>query len=234
MGGKARYKSNWILLKDEKSTSFRKFVTGKGMYQRGYLEKIIAFLKSDNVKHRRTAIDVGASYGFVTDQLSSIFDEVKCFEIVDPIRECLKSNVINRDLNNVEIFDCGLSDTEKTVDVYFNPRFTGHSSVHRNPDINSNDNTLSCKVKTLDSFAFENVDFIKMDVEGEELNVLRGAINTIQTHRPIISTEHNHESPEAIKRSYEIVILFESLDYEFVRSIAGDLIWFPKEKSYVL
>ena len=117
MGGKTRYKSNWILLKDERSISFRNFVTGKGMYQRGYLEKIIAFLKSDNVKHRRTAIDVGASYGFVTDQLSSIFDEVKCFEIVDPIRECLKSNVINRDLNNVEIFDCGLSDTEKTVDV---------------------------------------------------------------------------------------------------------------------
>jgi len=45
------------------------------------------------------------------------------------------------------------------------------------------------KLETLDSLNFEKIDFIKLDVEGQELNVLNGGVNTILKYRPIIFFE---------------------------------------------
>ena len=42
---------------------------------------------------------------------------------------------------------------------------------------------------TLDSHALLDVDFVKIDVDGYEDRVLRGAINTIQRCRPVINIE---------------------------------------------
>jgi hypothetical protein len=46
-------------------------------------------------------------------------------------------------------------------------------------------------VKTLDSYNFDKVDFIKIDVEGYEPEVLEGAKQLINRHRPIIFFEVN-------------------------------------------
>lgn len=45
------------------------------------------------------------------------------------------------------------------------------------------------KLETVDSLNFEKIDFIKLDVEGQELNVLKGAVHTILKYKPIIFFE---------------------------------------------
>ena len=45
---------------------------------------------------------------------------------------------------------------------------------------------------TLDSLELNNIDLIKIDIEGNELNVLKGALETIQRNKPIIEFEYNH------------------------------------------
>ena len=52
-----------------------------------------------------------------------------------------------------------------------------------------NDEILEVKCKSLDSYNFEQVDFIKIDAEGHELFVLQGAIETIKRCNPIIQAE---------------------------------------------
>ena len=229
-GGKSRV-NGWMILKQEKSLSFRNFVRGKTPtgYDSGYCKKLHKFFVQNEVDQRRTAIDVGASYGFVTEYLSEQFDEVKSFEIVPQIRQCLEINVEYRDMNNVEVFGCGLSNEQKTIDIYFNPMYTGHSSAFMNNDINKEGDTITCDVNTLDSYAFDNVDFLKIDVEGAELDVIRGGMNTIETHRPIITTEHSLQTPQYIRNSYEVVSILEGLGYEYSRTIGGDFIWVPKD-----
>jgi hypothetical protein len=41
----------------------------------------------------------------------------------------------------------------------------------------------------LDDFGFDNISFMKIDVEGHELELIRGSINTIVNHRPHIWIE---------------------------------------------
>ena len=126
-GGKSRV-NGWMILKREKSHSFRNFVSGKTKtgYDSNYCRKLNKFFIHNEVEQRRVAIDVGASYGFVTEYLSQSFDEVKSFEIVPQIRQCLEINVNDREMDNVEVFPYGLSNEEKTIDIWFNPLYTGH------------------------------------------------------------------------------------------------------------
>ena len=49
---------------------------------------------------------------------------------------------------------------------------------------------VTCDAKTLDSFSVEP-DFIKLDVQGFETEVLKGAENTVQRHKPLILLENN-------------------------------------------
>lgn len=52
--------------------------------------------------------------------------------------------------------------------------------------------TVQCKLRTLDDYTAETkirVDFIKCDVEGAELLVFKGAIDTIARDKPVIFSE---------------------------------------------
>lgn len=62
----------------------------------------------------------------------------------------------------------------------------------------------------IDSLIYDNLNFIKMDIEGNELSALRGAAKTIQFHRPIISCEILAEDVKV-----GITEFLENFDYEF-------------------
>ena len=56
---------------------------------------------------------------------------------------------------------------------------------------------------TLDSYNYTDVDIIKIDVEGYELNVLEGASNTIATNRPIVQVECVETQPRAFGKTIQ-------------------------------
>lgn len=75
--------------------------------------------------------------------------------------------------------------------------------------------TKTCKTISIDDFVarqnIKRIDFIKMDIEGSEMNALKGAINTIKTFRPklAISVYHKEEDLITIPR------FISDLNYEF-------------------
>lgn len=73
------------------------------------------------------------------------------------------------------------------------------------------------QLRTLDSFNLDKVDFIKLDVEGQELNVLKGGVETIKRCRPVIFFKcWAAESPHwrmIPNTHYELIAYVASLGY---------------------
>ena len=65
----------------------------------------------------------------------------------------------------------------------------GRATIHDKNEFNEF-RTFSVNVKKLDNFQFENpISFIKIDVEGHEVEVIEGAIATINRNKPILLVE---------------------------------------------
>ena len=81
-------------------------------------------------------------------------------------------------------------------------------------------------VKTLDSFAFENVDLIKVDVEEHEFQVLIGASDTIRKCTPLIITEINsRRNRQNYKYRQAIFNHMKMLNYQLIDVRQNDYIW---------
>lgn len=71
---------------------------------------------------------------------------------------------------------------------------------------------IAVPVHTLDSFKLKGISLIKVDVEGAELLMLKGAVETIKNNRPAIYLEHHWDLCE----KEELYAFIESLHYELI------------------
>ena len=144
------------------------------------------------------AIDVGANRGVYTYWLSRQVGKAgKVFafepqpELTLPLEELKKSFC----LNNVSIINKGLSSTHNFLQLHRENVGSGGASFHFEKE-----RIMSITVETirLDDYFVENptpslpVSFIKIDVEGHELEVFKGAEDTILKHAPTLLFECHH------------------------------------------
>jgi FkbM family methyltransferase len=135
-------------------------------------------------------IDVGANEGLFTYRFSKKFRHVYAFEISPD----LAAPITQYNPGNITPYSCGLSSTARaaTLHIPVTKGFasTGWGSIDQTvfPDAEYmiEKNVL---VKSLDDFGITGVDFIKIDVEGHELEVLKGAATTIKESHPILLVE---------------------------------------------
>ncbi len=149
------------------------------------------------VKPGMTVLDIGAHRGYYTLLFSKKVGRggrVLSFEPSPRERKRLK---LHRNINlcrNVEIKDCALGEKEGTANLYLvYGEDTGCNSL-RPPDTDLPTSPTPVLVRRLDDVlshaGAEKVDFIKLDVEGGELEVLKGAPRLLQSaSRPVILCE---------------------------------------------
>ena len=168
----------------------------------------------EHISERNTALDIGAHVGIWTRRLAEKFEHVYCFEPVPKHIECWYANVAD-DYDNVDITDVALSDVE-VMAIMKVPNVTNSgmaSLVHEVEDRRwvqagwEKFPEIEVKTKPLDSYEFDQLDFIKIDVEWYEHKVLQGALSTIQKHKPIIYIEIH---------DYDAYALFLSLGYRYI------------------
>lgn len=134
------------------------------------------------VTNYRVALDVGACVGFHTRILETIFRDVIAVE-PDPTNvECLNKN-IHGELGTI-IIQAAMSDKCIQGSLTLN---THNCGGHRLVE----DSGGNIDVLTIDTLRLNNVDFIKIDVEGMEKKVLIGAKDTILRCKPIIYVENS-------------------------------------------
>lgn len=169
-------------------------------------------------KQRRVAIDVGVNLGLFSYALAQIFDKVVSFEI----NEEQSRDLVRYGSEKINVIYSGLSSKPGQLDLYIpvlnGIQLDGWASVSPGncPETDKHV-TKTVSVNTLDSYTLREVDFVKIDVEGHELEVLHGATATIAANRPVILVEFFDQNAGAMHE------FFESIDYVKVplRALTG-------------
>lgn len=193
------------------SVKGRMILNGRSSYQGRKQVAALALCKS-----HRVAVDVGGHVGLWSFNLAHEFESVQAFEPVGAHRACFAKNVV---APNVTLHDYALGAEEGSVSIYTAPTSSGDSYVAGKGDI---------PMRTLDSFELQDVDFIKIDTEGYEENVLRGAVDTIERCRPVICVEQKREmSMKFGCKPRGAVEFLTSLGYRVVQELSGDVLMVP-------
>jgi len=95
------------------------------------------------------------------------------------------------------------------------PRWTGKKWIPRTEKHKKVEyEQVPIRIETLDSYNFEHVDIIKIDVEGFEYDVMLGAKDTVDRCRPVVQVEMVYGQPHRFGHTvHEILEYFESRDY---------------------
>lgn len=156
------------------------------------------------VRKGGTALDIGANIGMFSYRLAGLAEKVVAFEINDDLLAELEA----WNPGNIEVVAKGLSSEAGEATLYIpvlnGKKLVGWASLAPGncPDTNEHV-TKPVQTVTLDSLALRGVTFIKMDVEGHELEVLRGARETLRTNRPVMMIEIRERNLEAIRELLE-------------------------------
>jgi FkbM family methyltransferase len=127
-------------------------------------------------------LDIGANVGLWSQDLCKEFDQVIAFEPVADFRACLLKNVT---ATNFEVRACALGESDTQINMIITADNTGHSHVDT-----ASIGAGSIPMYRLDSLNLPHIDYIKIDCEGYENTILRGAKETILKYRPIMVVEH--------------------------------------------
>lgn len=159
-------------------------------------------------------IDVGANIGLISIPVSKKVKTVYSFEPIPKNINYLETNIEANNRTNIVVYPFALSDKSGTLNFY--EEVSGQASTYRWDDTKGD----VLDVRTLDSFNL-SCDFIKIDVQGLESLVIKGAKNTIASSQPYLLFEVStniFEVPDRFK------IIRDTLqDYSFYLDVNGNL-----------
>ena len=212
-GNKMKKLNNGWLVPDDDTRVSRLLEKDSSMGQISYEDKYRSLI-IESLPNKRTFVDVGANVGIWSLPMKSHFKNVISYEPSKQNIECIKANIPN-----------GIDLREKAV-----ADFNGEAKFHQ-AGKNCGDgklcregvkSTYTVPVVKLDDENLENVDMIKIDTQGWELDVLKGMSNLIKSQQPWIMIEVNEDIDLCCA-------LMESLNYEtvYVKS-KRNFVWAPK------
>ena len=167
-------------------------IVNGGIWETENLNVLYSFVTSNTV-----FLDIGANVGYFSIAIGNRLKQGGKVFAVEP--HPTLTNLIERSvqLNSLEavvqIFQCAVSDQEGTLNLFYPDDHLGKGSSSHNAD--EQGQYLTVQAHRLDTLLPQDVvvDLIKIDVEGHELNVLRGM-------------------QEVLQRSPNVKVLFEKLE----------------------
>jgi FkbM family methyltransferase len=172
-----------------------------GRYENALLTPAMEFISSNFPEAlKNSAIDAGANIGNHTIFFADFFKNVFSFEPALRTFDILKMNI--RGLSNVKVINKGLSDSSRSDNIVMSDINQGAARI----SIESDELAESISVITLDSFVQKEkikVGLLKIDVEGHELFVLKGAKNILKEQKPIVMFELLEQDIENGNNTFE-------------------------------
>ena len=190
-------------------------------------EEEVVNLAAQYIKPGTTVLDVGCNFGQMSILYSNMVGEngnVHSFDADDWVYEIFKKNIAANHKENIIIPHFGAVHNVNDETLIFPEQdfceFETYGSY--GVDYNAKEGR---KVKsiTIDSIDIvKPVSFMKIDIQGGDLQAMQGAVNTIKKHRMPILFEYEYHFEERFKMCFQDYVDFvRSIDYRFARVISG-------------
>lgn len=197
-------------------------------FDQNQLPQYTKYFKKEDV-----LVNIGANIGCYAKAFVDKASKIICFEPHEEAFACLKYNLAK--YPNVELHNTALSNDSHMYNV-----LDGHANNIGASIIESSIDSERYTM-TLDEFDFDKLNFILMDCEGSEYNILIGARNTIDKFKPIIVTEVNDHHLQRFGSSRDqLFLLLDEMGYNYknifdkqsLNEIQFDIICFPTGTNY--
>ncbi len=191
-----------------------------GFKDKGHLQ-LMQLVKPDFV-----VLDIGTNYGTTILQFASLVGkEGYCFGFEpDKINYSICQNQLQlNNFKNVEVANIGLGAAEDELFMVVESESNrGRNKVSDKP----NQNSEKIKIRKVDDWVSEKqikqIDLIKIDVEGFEMNVLQGSLETMKQFKPICFVELDDENlRQQGSSAREVIDYFIQLNYNVANAETG-------------
>jgi FkbM family methyltransferase len=168
------------------------FLNDNTMWEEDSIKYFFGMIPKDKAVN---IIDIGAQSGLYS--LYAKYLPVATFFSFEPFKptfDLLNENIELNHISNVDIYNIGISNKKETTVLNTSISHNGLHTMGNNPLRFNDICQVSIDVDTLDHLFYDkniSVDFIKIDTEGWEYNILKGGENTIKQYKPIIQLEWN-------------------------------------------
>lgn len=136
------------------------------------------------------AVDVGAANGVYAIRLCGRAKRVIAFEAQPRLARSLNA-IARADLLDIQVETVALSDHSGSIILRVPHNDYGRATVEQTNSLDdlTDIDQIAVRTRRLDDYELDNVGFIKIDVEGHELAVLRGGEQTIRRSAPVLLME---------------------------------------------
>lgn len=197
---------------------------------------------ADHLSLNATFMDVGAHIGYYSLKAANLVGPSGHVISIEPNPQTLpklRSNIEASDARMVSVWPVACAESESTLQLYAAPGSnTGESSLSKE---NASQEgaaaaAYSVRARPLDAIVKEakldRVDVIKIDVEGAEFEVLKGAVKTLEEFRPVLIVEMVPNQLKSMGTSIEEVTQFLAAHgYAANRRVDGTNIEFVPQKT---
>lgn len=158
-------------------------ITNTGGFDLDHLEEALKFVENFEV-----AVECGAHVGTWTMVMAKVFGEIHCFEPARDTMECLIRNTWG--MNHIIKHPVAIGETCGVITMHDDEAYAaGSNTGGRFAMASTAEDPTAVPIRPLDYYGFESVGFIKFDIEGLELEALKGARDTIHRNKPVILIE---------------------------------------------
>ena len=183
-----------------------------GQYETKSIEKILNDLNDQSIVY-----DVGANFGYYSLAFSKVVKKVYSFEPLPKNHGITKKHLEVNNIKNVELFPYAISDISQVLRFTNSLAHSSNTYKTESSNFNNSESVIEVQGHSLDALIFEHnfpkPDFLKVDVEGAELDFLKGAEKTLREIKPkFVLATHDKLIPGIKDKCLQFL---ESVNYNY-------------------
>jgi len=195
----------------------------------GVHEPITTKLTQQELKKGMICLDIGSNIGYYALMESKAVGNKGKVIAIEPSPknfQQMKKNLDLEGVSNVEAYNFAAGDKDDEVNFLIHERSNLCSVIPKGEPVPKFANVITIPLKKIDSFIeekkLEKLDFVRMDIEGYEINLFEGLWKTIRKFKPMIQMEF-HDSLFNIEEKTKFFQRLKKEGYEIKYFIPREL-----------